>query len=316
MEAKQVEKLISLVESSNLDFKSEIDLDSKRGKTDFLVEVLGLANAVDKPAFLVLGIEDNPRKVLGLPEDITEERLLKTISDNCRPPMKCSFNTVDHKGKQVGILTIDGSNRPYVLKKDLGFQDERGKQHIYTDKQVFIRRGSTGDIASPDEVIEMAVERDSKNDFEGIEEELDRISSKLTYVIRSIGDLRDKYDRERAIEYSFIGISSGLLVGILQTRGLQWELSIAGMFLSTFWISVFASSLRIVRFGWLRCILVSLAISTVFVILSVLFDKFAFQILNQLGFPESSNIIWTGIKGMVGGFAAAFLGRGELEYDW
>jgi hypothetical protein len=262
MDATQVENLLSAAEGSTLDFKSEIDLDSKRGKADFLVEVLGLANAANKPAYLVLGVQDKPRKTLGLAEEITEERIQKVLADNCRPPIRCVFDTVAYRSKRVGILTIEGSSRPYVLKKDLGFQDERGKQHTYTDKQVFVRRGSAGDTATPDESIEMALERQQGGntfiDVDGLQEELYQISSKLYHLDDSIRDLVHRNDRERSIEYVFLGISSGLLVGIFQVLGLNLQLHILGIILSTFWISIFASALKIVRFGLIRSILISL----------------------------------------------------------
>jgi len=317
VDKNRLEHLLSLSESSILDFKSEIDLDSKRGKAKFLVEVLELANSPEKPAYLILGIEDKTKKPVGISDEITEERLQKVIADNCRPPLKCVFENVAYMGKRIGILIVQGDRRPYFLKKDLGFQDENGKQQIYSDKMIFVKRGSTGDTATIDEITEMILDRQT-NGFETNEElyeELNSLSSNLFHINNSIDRLNDKGKRERAIEYLFIGIVSGLGVGFLQALGLDWEIYISGIFVSTFWISVLASALKIVRFGWMRSVLISLIISVAFVTLSVLLDRSATQVLITLGFPSTLVLVWSGIKGMVGGITAAFLGRGEYEYD-
>ena len=127
VDKNRLEQLLSLDENSFLDFKSEIDLESKRGKAKFLVEVLGLANSTEKPAYLILGVEDKTKKAIGISKEITEERIQKVIADNYRPPLKCVFEYAAYKRKQIGILTILGGKRPYFLKKEMGFQDENGK---------------------------------------------------------------------------------------------------------------------------------------------------------------------------------------------
>lgn len=319
METNQIEKLLSYNEGSNLDFKSEVDLESKRGKADFLVEVLGLANSIEKPSFLVLGVENESKKAVGILDTITEERLQKIIADNCRPSMTCEFQYAAYKRKRIGILTIWGRQRPYTLKKDYGYEDQKGRQHVLSDKTVYVRRGSTGDTANPEEIAEMFFERqetqyESEKDF-NVYDELDRISSNLFHINNSIDRLNERGKRERVIEYLFIGIVSGLIVGLLQAMGLDWKIYISGIFVSTFWISVLASALKIVRFGWIRSVLVSLGISITFVGLSVVFDLTGTQTLTSLGFPPTLILIWSGIKGTIGGGVAAFLGRGEYEYD-
>lgn len=317
MDKNRLEYLLSLDENSTLDFKSEIDLDSKRGKAKFLVEVLELANSSEKPTYLILGIENKTKKAVGLSEEITEERLQKIIADNCRPPLKCLFENVAHTGKRVGILTILGDRRPYFLKRDLSFQDENGKQQTYSDKVIFVKRGSTGDTATIDEITEMILERQTStvDADEELYDEINSLSSSLYHINNSIDRLSDRGKRERVIEYLFIGIVSGLIVGLLQATGLDWKIYISGIFVSTFWISVLASALKIIRFGWIRSVLVSLGISITFVGLSVIFDLTGTQTLTSLGFPPTLILIWSGIKGTIGGGVAAFLGRGEYEYD-
>jgi hypothetical protein len=312
----QLEKLISYEEGSNLDFKSKIDLDSKKGKADILVEILGLANAPSKPAYLVIGIEDKTRKSIGIPTEITEERLQKFIADNCRPPIECVFDVVPYKRKRIGILTIKGVRRPYVLKKDMSYSDEKGKQHTIIDKQVFVRRGTTGDTATPDEITEMALEyQTDTGDTGDTERELDEISTKLYHIDESINRVLSRKDRERTVEYIFVGILAGLVVGIFQVLGFNWNIATLSILLITFWVSVFASVLKIIRFGWMRSVIISLIVSAVFIGLSYLLDNYISQKIISVNPTVYILPIWAGVKGMLGGIVAAYLGRGEYEHD-
>ena len=319
MDKNQLEKLLLQDESSNLDFKSEIDLDSKRGKTDFLVEVLGLANSPDKPAYLILGIEDKTKKVSGIPEDISEERLQKIIADNCRPSIRCVFETAAYKRKKIGILTILGNTRPYTVKKEVGFEDLKGKPQHISDKTVFVRRGSTGDTANPEEIAEMFFERQGNESVpennEEIYEELDRITTNLSHIDNSINRLTDRGNRDRVVEYLFVGITSGLIIGILQALGLSWQIATFGILLSVLWVSIIGSVLKIIRFGWLRSLIVSIVISGAFIALSYILDEIALQKIVSNNLPFILMSLWGGVKGMVAAVVLAWFGRGEYEYD-
>jgi hypothetical protein len=311
-----LEKLLSYEEGSNLDFKREIDLDSKRGKADFLVEVLGLANASRKPSYLVIGIEDKTRKAIGIPDEITEERIQKFLADHCRPPIHCIFEVLPYKRKRIGVLTILGESRPYVVKGEVGYQDEKGKQHKITDKDIFVRRGSTGDAATPDEIKEMALERQAgTEDMEDVVRKLDELSSDLYHINRNISRIIDRHDRERIVEYLFVGILAGIITGILQALGLNWYVAMFGIFLTSFWFCMFASVLKLIRFGWMRSIWVSIAISAGFIGVSYLLDNYFLSIIANLGPISYTLPIWSGVKGMSGGIVAAYFGRGEYDYD-
>jgi hypothetical protein len=318
MDSQQIEKLLSFEEGANLDFKSAIDLDSKRGKVDFLVEVLGLANARSKPAFLVVGVEDKTRKIFGLPANITEERVQQVLAEHCRPPIHCAFEVHPYKRKRVGVLTIWGTNRPYALKTEMGYQDESGKQHRISDKQIFVRRGSTGDIATPDEVVEMALEQqEAPEDMGRIVDVVDDVSSELHYIKDGLDKQMRRHSRERSVEYLFLGILSGLAIGILQTLGLNWNVATVGIILICFWLSILASVLRLIRFGLWRSIIITATVSAIFIGLSAL-DSFVFEatLLRELWGPASLLLpVWGGIKGMVGGLVAAHFAREEYDFD-
>lgn len=319
VDKNMVEKILALDENSFLDFKSEIDLESKRGKAKFLVEVLGLANSTEKPAYLILGVEDKTKKAIGISEGITEERIQKVIADNCRPPLKCVFEYAAYKRKRIGILRILGGSRPYFLKKEIGFQDENGKQQIYSEKSVFVRRGSTGDTATIDEIIDMVLEQQESEstigNFDEVREEISDVSSNLYHVNSSINRLIERKDRDRIVEYLYLGIASGLTVGIFQTLGFNWLIATYGILLVSFWLAIFSSVLKIIRFGWIRSLIVSIVISFAFIVLSNLIDPKALPVITAINAPIFVIPIYSGIKGMLGGAIISWFGRGEYEVD-
>ncbi len=112
-----LEKLLSADENEQLEFKASIDLDSKEGKAKFLKTILALANSATRVSFLLIGVEDKTKRIVGMPE-ITEEQLQKVVGDNCRPAIRFQFSKVDYKGLPVGVVAISHSYRkPHTLKK-------------------------------------------------------------------------------------------------------------------------------------------------------------------------------------------------------
>lgn len=280
------------------------------------MEVLGLANAQSKPSYLVIGVEDTERKVIGIAESITEEQIQKFLADHCRPPIHCIFEVIAHEQKRVGVLTVLGMRRPYTVRGEIGYEDEKGKQHKITDKDIFVRRGSTGDTATPDEIKEMALERQvGSENMEDMTQELAELSSGLYHINKNIDRLIDRQSRERKVEYLFIGVFSGIITGVLQTQGINWFASVWVIFLTSFWLCLLASVLKLIRFGWVRSLLVSVVVSMVFIGLSYLLDIYASNVLEMLGPLTYVLPIWSGIKGMSGGILTAYFGRGEYESD-
>lgn len=305
MEQQDIERLIQSDEGESLEFKREIDLESKRGKADFLVEVLGLANAPKKPARLVLGIEDKTKKVVGIKEDIAEERLQRLVNDSLNKSLRFTYKIYPYKRKRIGLITILGHNRPYTLKKDQSYQDEKGKQHQVSDKQVFIRQGSTSAIASPDEIIAMAIgptddSEDSNESYNSPEiiNELNDISTAIYKLGRRMERLSNT--RDRSIECAFVGIVSGIVISLLQMTGWQYALLISP-FLAII-ISIVLSALRTVDFGLLRSTLVGFIVGSIFFVISQYLDDFIAQYLFANGSIIIAFLLWGSIKGVIGGF--------------
>lgn len=112
-----------------------------------------VAFANDAGGTLYVGINDNPRQIVGLPEDELpqiEEQISNLIYDRCYPAIlpEISFLTVEDK-HLIKVCVYRGSMPPYYLK-------EKGKL-----KGTYIRVGSTNKLA--DEAIIAELERRRRN---------------------------------------------------------------------------------------------------------------------------------------------------------
>ncbi|MEG0580382.1 MAG: ATP-binding protein, partial [Niameybacter sp.] len=82
----------------------EVDSDKK----EFVKDVIAMANTEGGRGYIVFGVEDKTKRIIGLtdvPVDI-EERIQQIITYRSVPPVPVSFEVLEYKQKQVGILTI------------------------------------------------------------------------------------------------------------------------------------------------------------------------------------------------------------------
>ena len=160
METQLVNELLQQDEGIGLEFKEEVNLSDKFVKADFLRHLLALANSAIGHAYLVVGIEDKTRKVVGLKDEhnFSEERVQQIVRQYCTPPIKFIFEVVLVNGLSVAVITIPESNtKPHWLIKDIEGRYPNNKVWKISKERVFIRRGSTTDEANPTEVIKLGL---------------------------------------------------------------------------------------------------------------------------------------------------------------
>lgn len=141
-----ITEFIKQPEGRRLEFKGELP-----GNSDLAKTIVAFAN--DAGGALYVGISDNPRQIVGLPEDELpqiEEQISNLIYDRCYPAIlpEISFLTVEDK-HLIKVCVYRGSMPPYYLK-------EKGKL-----KGTYIRVGSTNKLA--DEAIIAELERRRRN---------------------------------------------------------------------------------------------------------------------------------------------------------
>jgi len=140
MDGKRLTNLIKRPEGPKLDFKQVIDIVTESGRKEIAKDVCAIANSKGGRGYIILGIEDKTKRVMGIGSlDITEEQIQQIITSRSEPPIPISLELVEYEGKRLGIINIyDGPQKPYQIRETGAF---------------YIRRGSTNDTMRKEEII-------------------------------------------------------------------------------------------------------------------------------------------------------------------
>lgn len=129
MNKKKLLSLIQQREGIKLDFKLKLDISSESGKKELAKDVCAIANSRGGRGYLVIGIEDKTKRVIGINKlkSLDEEKIQQVVSSRCEPPIPITVEVIEVEGKQVGVITIyDGGQKPYQIKETGSFYIRRG----------------------------------------------------------------------------------------------------------------------------------------------------------------------------------------------
>lgn len=141
---------LPLRETALIEFKREWhDLNSRRGKAEFIKDVLALANAArpDDPAYLVIGVEDikEGRDITGVEDSPDVEQLHQILAAYANPVPEVDYATVTVDDHQIAILRIRWTDaQPYYAIRDY--------DGVLDSRLVYARRGPTVGFLRPAEV--------------------------------------------------------------------------------------------------------------------------------------------------------------------
>ena len=143
MNSNKLYQLLKNDEGFKLDFKLQLHLDTDSEKKEFVKDVIAIANTPGGRGYIVFGIEDQTRRVVGLEEipPHLEERIQLIIANRATPPVPVRFDLVEVKGKKVGVVTI--------------FKSMQVPHQMIQTGAFYIRRGSTTDKANRHEIANM-----------------------------------------------------------------------------------------------------------------------------------------------------------------
>ncbi|MGV8984496.1 AlbA family DNA-binding domain-containing protein [Clostridium sp.] len=150
MDNRKIKILLKREEGTKLDFKLKIEILIESGKKELAKDVCAIANSRGGRGYIVIGVEDKTKRVIGINADeFMEEQFQQIISSRCEPPIPISLDFVVYQSKRLAIITIyDGGQKPYQLRENGAF---------------YIRRGSTTDTMRKDELISCLQENLSLN---------------------------------------------------------------------------------------------------------------------------------------------------------
>lgn len=145
-----VEALLYEEEGSALDFKRDQYPFAKaniKQKAELLKDILAFANSWRRTdAYILVGIKEvrgGRSIVVGVSIHLEDADLQQFVNSKLNRPLLFSYIAIEMEGKQVGVIHIPSQKRPFFLKERFG------KLKAST---VYIRRGSSTDEATPDEI--------------------------------------------------------------------------------------------------------------------------------------------------------------------
>lgn len=148
-----LEELLYEEEGTTLDFKREQYVfvsGNEYQKCELLKDVLAFANAWRRSdAYILIGVEEvkgGRSRPLGIESELDDAQLQQFVNSKTQKPIDFNYKTILIDGLKIGVIRIPLQSRPYYLEKDYG----KLKRHV-----VYIRRGSSTDEASPEEIHNM-----------------------------------------------------------------------------------------------------------------------------------------------------------------
>lgn len=150
MDRRRLLNLIKRGEGIKVDYKQKIDLETESSRKELAKDICAIANSKGGRGYLIVGIEDKTKNVIGIEENkYSEEQIQQIVSSRCEPPIPVSLEFVNFDNKELAIINIyDGPQKPYQLRENGAF---------------YIRRGSTTDTMRKEEIISALQENLSLN---------------------------------------------------------------------------------------------------------------------------------------------------------
>ncbi len=139
MDKCKLERLLKQEEGPKLDFKASLSLSTESEKKELTKDVIAMANSRGGRGYIIFGVEDKTKRILGIsPPDYKEEKIQQIIYNRCDPPIPISVDVLDYEEKILAVLTVYKS---------------RHKPHqMLQNGTIYVRRGSTTDFARRNEI--------------------------------------------------------------------------------------------------------------------------------------------------------------------
>lgn len=146
-------RLLNSSEVRKIDFKrDQYRLDNETLKSEFIKDILCIANAPGDDGYILLGVEAEkgiPRKVTGISYHHDGSELEQIVNSVIDEPIHFEYQALTYKGKECALLHIPKSKaKPHWPKKNFG----KLKKHV-----IYTRRSSGNREASIQEIREMCL---------------------------------------------------------------------------------------------------------------------------------------------------------------
>jgi hypothetical protein len=155
-ETKFIDQLVSDWETTSVDFKRELYLNTADQKAEFIKDILSLVNTkASGRRWMIIGFDDKTRQYHSPPDAALTQNLLEQIVSRLTAPVVgVHFQVIDYKLGKVGKLEIlrDASKLPYAVALSIG-----DKKRINAG-DIFVRHGSQVETPTADELTALQME--------------------------------------------------------------------------------------------------------------------------------------------------------------
>jgi hypothetical protein len=142
-DAQFIDALVREWETTSVDFKRELHLDTADQKAEFVKDVLGLTNTqASGRRWLIIGFDDKTRAYHSPPDPkLSQDRMEQILASLSAPIVDIRYEVVDYRGGQVGKLEMlrDPKKLPYAAAREV---IGAGNRKRLTAGQIFVRHGS------------------------------------------------------------------------------------------------------------------------------------------------------------------------------
>lgn len=145
MDIQRLKQLLLREENEKMDFKAQLKLTTESEKKELVKDVTAIANSRGGRGYIIFGVEDKTKRIIGIePDNSLEERIQQIIYNRTDPPVPVSLDFVKIKNKTVAVLTI--------------FKSKHAPHQMLQTGAFYVRRGSTTDFARRSELASMMQE--------------------------------------------------------------------------------------------------------------------------------------------------------------
>lgn len=154
LESKRIDSIVKIWETTSVDFKRELHLDTADQKAEFARDILGLANTKSSPPrLLIIGFDDKTRDFHSSPDPrITQDRIDHILRDLTSPMVTVRYQQIDYRSGTIGQIEVirEPEKLPYRVRDGFGFKGKGGSR-IEKD-QIFVRHGTHTEAPTSEEL--------------------------------------------------------------------------------------------------------------------------------------------------------------------
>lgn len=158
-ESRFIDNLVAEWETTSVDFKRQLSLDTMDQKAEFVKDILSLVNTkASGRRWLIVGFDDKTHGYFGPPDlKITQNRIEQLLARYIEPFVDVRYEVLEYRSGVVGKLEVlrDPKKLPYCVKEQLN----RERKPPLMPGNLFVRHGSQ--VEKPTDAELLALQEES-----------------------------------------------------------------------------------------------------------------------------------------------------------